>query len=76
MFHAYSTTVLEARSAAYPCILTEAEAADTISVSYRKQGWHASLSVGFQEPLETIPAGMLLRVSLAHRWRPVDHTRR
>ncbi len=28
--------------------------------------------VGFQEPLETIPAGMLLRVSLAHRWRPVD----
>ena len=28
--------------------------------------------VGFQEPLETIPAGMLLRVSLAHRWRPSD----
>ena len=28
--------------------------------------------VGFQEPLETIPAGMLLRVSLAHRWRPED----
>ena len=28
--------------------------------------------VGFQEPLETIPAGMLLRVSLAHRWRPKD----
>ena len=28
--------------------------------------------VGFQEPLETIPAGMLLRVSLAHRWRPAD----
>ena len=26
--------------------------------------------VGFQEPLETIPADMLLRVSLAHRWRP------
>ena len=28
--------------------------------------------VGFQEPIETIPAGMLLRVSLAHRWRPED----
>ena len=28
--------------------------------------------VGFQEPIEIIPAGMLLRVSLAHRWRPKD----
>ena len=28
--------------------------------------------VGFQEPLKTIPAGMLLRVSLAHWWRPDD----
>ena len=27
---------------------------------------------GFQEPLETIPAGTLLRVSLAHWWRPKD----
>ena len=26
--------------------------------------------VGFQEPIEVIPEGMLLRVSLAHRWRP------
>ena len=26
--------------------------------------------VGFQKPLETIPAGTLLRVSLAHWWRP------
>ena len=26
--------------------------------------------VGFQEPLEVIPAGTLLRVSLAHWWRP------
>lgn len=26
--------------------------------------------VGFDEPLETIPAGMLLRVSLATRWKP------
>ena len=28
--------------------------------------------VGFQKPLETIPAGTLLRVSLAHWWRPED----
>jgi ATP-dependent DNA helicase RecQ len=28
--------------------------------------------VGFQEPLPEIPAGSLLRVSLAHRWRPED----
>ena len=28
--------------------------------------------VGFQEPLQTIPAGTLLRVSLAHLWRPKD----
>jgi len=28
--------------------------------------------VGFQEPLPEIPAGMLLRVSLAHWWRPKE----
>jgi ATP-dependent DNA helicase RecQ len=28
--------------------------------------------VGFQDPLEKIPAGTLLRVSLAHWWRPED----
>ena len=28
--------------------------------------------VGYQEPLETIPRGTLLRVSLAHPWRPKD----
>jgi ATP-dependent DNA helicase RecQ len=28
--------------------------------------------VGYQEPLEEIPAGALLRVSLAHWWRPED----
>ncbi|MBE7503898.1 MAG: RecQ family ATP-dependent DNA helicase [Verrucomicrobiales bacterium] len=28
--------------------------------------------VGFQEPLRTIPAGTLLRVSLAHWWRPPE----
>ena len=30
--------------------------------------------VGFQEPIETIPAGMLLRISLAHRWSPKDQS--
>lgn len=28
--------------------------------------------VGFQEPIETIPARTLLRVSLARKWRPKD----
>ena len=28
--------------------------------------------VGFQEPIEVIPAGALVRVSLAHWWRPDD----
>jgi ATP-dependent DNA helicase RecQ len=28
--------------------------------------------VGFQEPVSEIPAGSLVRVSLAHRWRPND----
>ncbi|MRR10587.1 hypothetical protein EG831_11060, partial [bacterium] len=31
--------------------------------------------VGFQEPLEVIPAHTLLRVSLAHPWRPKDRPR-
>lgn len=30
--------------------------------------------VGFQEPLETIPAGTLVRVSLAQWWKPIDRT--
>ncbi|MDE0018323.1 MAG: DNA helicase RecQ [Candidatus Poribacteria bacterium] len=37
-----------------------------------KNGGYTLTFVGFQEPLETIPAGTLLRVSLAHRWRPKD----
>ena len=37
-----------------------------------KNGGCTFTFVGFQEPLETIPAGTLLRVSLAHRWRPKD----
>lgn len=30
--------------------------------------------VGFQEPVEEIPAGTLLRISLAHWWRPAEMT--
>jgi ATP-dependent DNA helicase RecQ len=33
-------------------------------------GGRTLVFVGFQEPVETIPAGALLRVSLAHWWRP------
>jgi len=29
--------------------------------------------VGFQEPIEALPAGTLVRVSLAHWWRPKEH---
>ena len=29
--------------------------------------------VGFQEPLEEIPAGTVIRISLAHWWRPREH---
>jgi ATP-dependent DNA helicase RecQ len=35
-------------------------------------GGHTLTFVGFQEPVEIIPAGTLLRVSLAHWWRPRD----
>ncbi len=35
-------------------------------------GGHTLTFVGFQEPLEVIPAGTLVRVSLAHWWRPKD----
>ena len=37
-----------------------------------EDGGHTLTFVGFQEPLRTIPAGTLLRVSLAHLWRPKD----
>jgi len=33
---------------------------------------HTLTYVGFQEPVPEIPAGTLLRVSLAHPWRPKD----
>ena len=37
-----------------------------------EDGGHTLTFVGFQEPLEEIPAGTLLRVSLAHWWRPKE----
>ena len=44
-----------------------------IRYRYSTQNGDCTLTfVGFQEPVETIPAGTLLRVSLAHRWRPKD----
>ena len=36
-------------------------------------GGHTLAFIGFQEPLEEIPAGTLLRVSLAQWWRPALH---
>ena len=40
-----------------------------------KDGGRTITFVGFQEPLPEIPAGTLLRVSLAHWWRPVERPR-
>ncbi|MBP6015612.1 MAG: DNA helicase RecQ [Candidatus Promineofilum sp.] len=34
---------------------------------------HTLTFVGFQEPIEVLPAGTLLRVSLAHWWRPKEY---
>jgi ATP-dependent DNA helicase RecQ len=36
------------------------------------EGGHTLTFVGFQEPLTELPPGTLLRVSLAHWWRPSD----
>lgn len=44
-------------------------------VRYRystEDGGRTLTFIGFQEPPKSIPAGTLLRVSLAHRWRPND----
>lgn len=44
-------------------------------VRYRyptSDGGRSLVFVGFQEPLDVIPAGTLLRVSLAHWWRPAE----
>ena len=51
---------------------------DSKRIRYRyptPDGGRTLTFVGFQEPIETIPAGALVRVSLAHWWRPEDdHT--
>ena len=53
--------------------LTRDTAAKRIRYHYPTENGGCTLTfVGFQEPLATIPAGTLLRVSLAHRWRPKD----
>jgi ATP-dependent DNA helicase RecQ len=47
--------------------------AKRIRYGYATPGGICTLTfVGFQEPLPEIPAGTLLRVSLAQRWRPDD----
>lgn len=48
---------------------------DAKRIRYRypsEDGGHTLTFVGYQEPLPEIPAGALLRVSLAHWWRPDD----
>ena len=48
---------------------------DSKRIRYRyptPDGGHTLTFVGFQEPIGTIPAGALVRVSLAHWWRPED----
>ena len=51
--------------------LTRAEDGKRIRYRYQTSTGACTLVfVGFQEPLETLPAGALLRVSLAHWWRP------
>ena len=53
--------------------LTRDTEAKRIRYHYPTENGGCTLTfVGFQEPLATIPAGTLLRVSLAHRWRPKD----
>ncbi len=49
------------------------EAGKRIRYRYPTPGGGRTLTfVGFQEPIEVIPAGALVRVSLAHWWRPGD----
>ena len=53
--------------------LTRDTEAKRIRYHYPTENGGCTLTfVGFQEPLATIPARTLLRVSLAHRWRPKD----
>jgi ATP-dependent DNA helicase RecQ len=53
--------------------LTRAEDGKRIRYHYpAPDGGRTLVFVGFQEPVEIIPAGTLLRVSLAHWWRRAD----
>ncbi|HEX6387210.1 MAG TPA: DNA helicase RecQ [Anaerolineae bacterium] len=53
--------------------LTRDEDAKRIRYRYPiDDGGRTLTFVGFQEPVTEIPAGTLLRVSLAHQWRPPD----
>ena len=53
--------------------LTRVEDGKRIRYRYPTPGCDKTLVfVGFQEPLELLPTGALLRVSLAHWWRPPD----
>ncbi len=54
--------------------LTRDTSSKRIHYRYPTDDGHRSLTfVGFQEPPEVIPAGTLVRVSLAHWWRPEEH---
>ena len=54
--------------------LTRDTSGKRIHYCYPTDDDHRSLTfVGFQEPPEVIPAGTLVRVSLAHWWRPEEH---
>ncbi len=54
--------------------LTRDTTGKRIHYCYPADDGHRSLTfVGFQEPPEVIPAGALVRVSLAHWWRPQEH---
>ncbi len=51
--------------------LTRADEGKRIRYRYQTPaGVYTLVFVGFQDPLETVPAGALLRISLAHWWRP------
>ncbi|MDE0480995.1 MAG: hypothetical protein OXI67_00325 [Candidatus Poribacteria bacterium] len=56
----------DARVVALFCVETAPEACHRST----ENGGCTLTFVGFQKTLETIPAGTLLRVSLAHWWRP------
>jgi ATP-dependent DNA helicase RecQ len=56
------------------CDLTRDEHSKRIRYRYPTHDGGCTVTfVGFQEPLPLIPAGALLRVSLAHWWRPEEH---